>query len=167
MLTPGRGDWGLGLPVRGEGDALNFSHGGANEGFRAFMLAYPNRRDGLVMMTNSDNGSRLSEPLRIAIGKALGWSDAKPKLIEPRVITRRELAQLIGRYVGASATLDVKVKTGRLMATQIGSGTFELVPLMTNGFAVPDRGIELDFNRDRSGRVTGLRVGGVTLKRAR
>jgi CubicO group peptidase (beta-lactamase class C family) len=59
MLTEVRGDYGLGLAVHGAGDAMRFSHGGANEGFRCLLMAVPATGQGLAIMTNSDDGARI------------------------------------------------------------------------------------------------------------
>ncbi len=51
MVTPGLGGWGLGFHA----DRRWFAHGGADDGFQANLFAY-NDGDGVVVMTNSDNG---------------------------------------------------------------------------------------------------------------
>jgi hypothetical protein len=58
MLTPGLGNYGLGVAVGGAGDWLSFSHGGANEGYRAVLIAYPRKGDGIVIMTKRRTGER-------------------------------------------------------------------------------------------------------------
>jgi len=44
MVSPGKGNWGLGVEIGGSKDNPYFSHGGANEGFRCIFVAYENRR---------------------------------------------------------------------------------------------------------------------------
>ncbi len=59
MLTLQNSHCGLGFFVNGEGQHLKFEHGGANEGFRCMLVAYPETGQGVAMMTNSDTGSNV------------------------------------------------------------------------------------------------------------
>jgi CubicO group peptidase (beta-lactamase class C family) len=73
MLTEVGAGFGLGLAVwshRGEG---YFGHGGANEGYRCFMVAHRTDGLGLVVMTNSDSGSDLADAVVALIGEREGW----------------------------------------------------------------------------------------------
>jgi len=53
MLARGMGQAGMGTFVSDRGA---FYHGGSNHGFRALYVADPNKRSGVVAMTNGDNG---------------------------------------------------------------------------------------------------------------
>ncbi|MCP3063484.1 serine hydrolase [Myxococcus sp. K38C18041901] len=57
-----------------------FGHGGANEGYRAVMVAFAESGSGIVVMTNSDNGSRLFERLVASAISVYGW---KGYTVEP------------------------------------------------------------------------------------
>ena len=165
MLTPGNGDWGLGLEVRGQGQEFRFSHSGANEGFRSLMIGYPTRRDGVVVMANSDSGGSLFGPINIALAKVLGWTEVKPRVLTPAPLAAKDRAAILGRYRQGPITVDIAMKGDRIIATQDGSA-FELVPVGTDLFASPDVGLRLKFTRDAStGQVTGLSSGGITLVR--
>lgn len=50
MLTPVVDGMGLGFGVHGDGDALYFDHSGANSGYQAYLVAYPARGEGLMVM---------------------------------------------------------------------------------------------------------------------
>ena len=75
MLTVQIGSYGLGPGVQGSGDSLSFSHGGANEGFRCFLYAYAETGQGVVIMTNSDNGGQVARELLGSIARTYGWPD--------------------------------------------------------------------------------------------
>ena len=74
MLTPQIDDRGLG-PVLGNdgGDRFYFMHPGANDGFKAVIVAYPRRGQGVVIMTNSDNGDALWREILNAVSVEYGW----------------------------------------------------------------------------------------------
>lgn len=55
--------WGLGWGMEQSSDGLHLWHWGNNPGYRAFVLAVPGSGDGLVLLTNSDAGLKLVEPL--------------------------------------------------------------------------------------------------------
>jgi CubicO group peptidase (beta-lactamase class C family) len=57
MLTPGLNQQGLGPGTGGSDKRPYFTHGGANEGYRCNLVAY-NDGDGVVIMTNGDNGGQ-------------------------------------------------------------------------------------------------------------
>ncbi len=73
MLTEVSGGFGLGFAVWSNRGEPYFGHGGANEGYRCFMLAHRSLGFGVVVMTNSDNGSDLADAVIELIGEREGW----------------------------------------------------------------------------------------------
>ena len=69
--------WGLGWGLEKTNDGMGFWHWGDNGDTKAFVLAFPKRKTGLVMFANSANGlSMLNELVRNAMGNdqpALAW----------------------------------------------------------------------------------------------
>ena len=55
--------WGLGWGTERVGDELFIWQWGNNTGYRAFVIASVRTGDGLVMLTNSENGLKLAEPV--------------------------------------------------------------------------------------------------------
>jgi CubicO group peptidase (beta-lactamase class C family) len=80
MLTPQAPNvsYGLGLQLEGEGDSIQFGHGGDDQGFNAWAGAYAELGLGAVVMTNSDAGWILLGPVRDAIARAYGWPGTWP-----------------------------------------------------------------------------------------
>ncbi len=77
MLTPQNPTFGLGFAIRGDGPGLAFSHGGANEGYRCQLIAYPATGQGLAIMTNSDTGGAMFGEVIRAASEAFGWPAGK------------------------------------------------------------------------------------------
>ena len=74
MLTPQIGDRGLGPWVKDEGgDLFYFGHPGHNYGYKSYVVAYPKRGQGLVIMTNSENGDALYKEILNSVTVANGW----------------------------------------------------------------------------------------------
>ncbi len=60
MLTPQIESHGLGPTVSDDGgDRFYFWHDGANDGYKTVLAAYPERGQGVVVMTNADSGDAL------------------------------------------------------------------------------------------------------------
>ena len=73
LLTEVMNDYALGFAVWSDGGQRYFGHGGANDGFRCSMVAHRSGGYGMVVMTNSDNGSDLAEAVVRLIGEREGW----------------------------------------------------------------------------------------------
>jgi len=63
--------WGLGVGLEKTSEGTAFWHWGDNGSFKGYMVAYPARKSGLVMFTNSENGLAIAN----AIVKAAFDSD--------------------------------------------------------------------------------------------
>lgn len=74
MITPvGVGPYAVGFAVGQLGRGWYFKHGGWNPGFKSDMMAHRSNGYGVVMMTNSDNGSRIFSSIHDSIRKQYGW----------------------------------------------------------------------------------------------
>lgn len=74
MLTPqNSGPYGLGAAIGGEDGAPVVLKRGQNVGYQAYLVLLPGRGQGLVVMTNSDNGSILAEALIRRAADLYGW----------------------------------------------------------------------------------------------
>jgi CubicO group peptidase (beta-lactamase class C family) len=74
MLTAQTGGRGLG-PFLGDdgGDRVYFMHDGGNEGYRCVAVAYPERGQGVVIMTSGDGGKALWQEILNAVSVEYGW----------------------------------------------------------------------------------------------
>lgn len=85
MLTPFIDDnVGLGFFIDRRGKAIYFQHGGADEGFRAQLIAHKHHGYGAVVMVNSDNGQILNEILR-GIAREYRWENYLPEPHQCRI----------------------------------------------------------------------------------
>jgi CubicO group peptidase (beta-lactamase class C family) len=79
MLTPQNGGpYGLGAAVSGDGDDLVLMKRGQNVGYQGYLILYPAAGQGLVVMTNSDNGSTLAAALISRAAEAYNWPPLPP-----------------------------------------------------------------------------------------
>lgn len=163
MLTPQMGEYGLGFSLQGEGEDLCLSHGGATDGYRCFMVAYPVRGDGAVVMTNSEAGQGLYFEILRGLASEFSWPSFRSVektivSLEPRLTTEFEGVYLLdGR---------VRLRIGREddhLRMDSPSNSFKLFPESSTKFFDIDFGFTLDFRRDDSGAVVAaiLDRGGV------
>jgi len=72
MLTPN--GQGLGPQTGGRKENPYFHHAGSNEGYKAYLFAY-NNGDGVVIMTNGNNGAHLASDILSTIDYEYKWPD--------------------------------------------------------------------------------------------
>lgn len=163
MLTTQSGSYGLGFGVSGEGDSLRFEHGGSNQGFRAFFLAFAETGKGVVVMTNGENGAELGMEILRAVAREYGLPGYP---VRERDAIRMEPAAL-GAYAGGYTTVpdgdgpavqvDVEADGDGLRIT-VASAGWNRRPLRASApdtFFFLDIPGEIVFSRDASGGVTG------------
>lgn len=75
MLTPQIEDRGLGPWITDDGgDLFHFGHPGHTDGYKSYIAFYPERGQGLVIMTNSDAGDELYNEIVNSVTNEYGWS---------------------------------------------------------------------------------------------
>ena len=73
MLRKQIGPAGLGLFLDGTGKSASFSHGGVNEGFECYLIGFPEKGQGAVLMTNAGGGQALINELLESLRAENGW----------------------------------------------------------------------------------------------
>lgn len=170
MLTVQAGSFGLGPMLTDTGDSLRFSHGGANEGYRAEVVFFPATGQGAAIMTNSDNGSALIQEILLALAAEYGWPGFGPRMVTRVPVDAAVLAGHAGTYVlraeGQEVPVVVRVADGGLAVDipVLAVRGDPMVPLGSGRFVSLGRGMEFEFRGDSlvvlpvpSMRITGVR----------
>ena len=152
MLIPNDDDQGLGPYVVEH----VFGHGGADEGFRAELMAWKEYPIAVVIMVNSDNGSIMKEIL-LSIAQEYDLPGVEPMRRTVGTASLKERTPLVGTYdFGNRGEAIVAIKENGLEIT----GTFSENPIML----LPESGYKY-FNQnsgtyytflEENGKVTGL-----------
>ena len=88
MLTPQIDDRGLGPVVHDDGgDLFYFMHPGANDGYKSVLVVYPQRGQGVVILTNGDNGDALWREILNSVSIEYGWVEDNTALYVSVAIT--------------------------------------------------------------------------------
>jgi CubicO group peptidase (beta-lactamase class C family) len=157
MLSIQCGIWGLGLYVGDRGDDLHFYLHGRNNGFSCFLVAYPVKGQGAVIMTNSDNGEYLIDEICRALSDAYQWPHFIPEIkkyfrLDPSIYQLYE-----GTYeVTPEYRLIVSYEDYYLLIQPTGQIATKFFVENTTTFFSTDPYIQIRFVRDNEGNVTGL-----------
>jgi CubicO group peptidase (beta-lactamase class C family) len=171
MLSPHRagedgfGDHGLGFSVEGEGDALSFGHGGSNRGFRAMWTVFPERGQGVMVMTNGDRGGSLVGEIIRAVAEAYDWPRLGPRVRRVADLSSEALGEYAGSYdLEGPEPLAITLRpTGGALITEVpGQGSVTLHPdaERRDTFFDPTDGLEVVFHRGDDGSVEALLLQG-------
>ncbi len=146
MLTPGMNDHGLGPAVMEHA----FGHGGADEGFRADLVAWKENPVAVVIMVNSDNGSIIQE-IKLSIAKEYGLPGIEPV---KRVVQKQsveELQRFTGKYnIPDLGDLEIIVKD---------NGLEHLAPFAPEPIFLLPASDSTFFNKNNGGYLRFLRNG--------
>jgi CubicO group peptidase (beta-lactamase class C family) len=161
MLTHQKDDWGLGFALEAPGHKLRFSHGGSNEGFRCTLQAYTEAPgQGIVIMTNGDQGWNLLNEILRAVSREYGWPDFHPQEHTVTKFAVPQLSAYAGKYqvVGAEKPTLVTLRDSHLyvQTEALGPDAEELLAESDGHFFVVSTPLEFDFQRDEKGAVTKL-----------
>jgi CubicO group peptidase (beta-lactamase class C family) len=153
MVTPGLGDWGLGLGIEKRGTASYFTHSGGNEGFRCFLIAHREKGYGAVVMTNADGGWDLLGEIVRAIAAVYNWEGYPNEPIEAAKLDAAALASRAGRYqLSSDEVLTLTPKKDRMEARMSLQKSFELIPISAEAFLRTDAEVRYTFAKDPQGR---------------
>lgn len=158
MLARGMGDWGLGPSVND--DDVRFGHTGSNQGYRCLLTMATDGSLGLVVMTNSDNGSALMREIALGFARVYGWETTG---VEPQVRTEipvdpTRLDDYVGQYQIPDGRTATVARDGDQLTVQ--APWFRLQRLYGSGedaFFLLTDGTDIRFVRE-DGQVQVLRV---------
>jgi CubicO group peptidase (beta-lactamase class C family) len=168
MLTPQIENVGFGLFIDGEGSSKRFSFSGANVGFKCRMLGYMNSGQGVVVMTNSENGAELINEIIRSVAAEYGWPDFHPK---ERVIAKvdpKVYVAYVGEYeIAPGFILTVTREGDKLMnrampvpapPSATGQPWSEMFPESETSFFVKDADARYTFVKDERGTVVQVNI---------
>jgi len=163
MLRRQMGDYGLGVGVLGDDAAARFSHGGANEGFRAFWVGFRDHASGVVVMTNSDAGMAVASDIVRTVAHEYGLAGLGPVERTLGTADPATYPDFAGRYELAGRTppfLLVIADGGRLFRSTgpRPDQRAELLPESPDTFFAVDADLRVQFVRDADGHVVEAKV---------
>jgi CubicO group peptidase (beta-lactamase class C family) len=158
MLTVEKGTYGLGLSILDTGSAMRFNHGGRNEGFDTDLTATASTGQGVVIMINANDDSRMVARIREFIALKYRWPNVRafdaPK---GTAFPRGLVDQLTGRYeLAMNQMIAFTGEAGRLYLLIGGHADEEFVLVDADHIASTERPIRFGIVRDTSHSILGL-----------
>ena len=160
MLTEQKSGYGLGPGVAGSGPTLRFSHGGRDEGFDAFLVAYAESGDGLVIMINANDNSRAISRIINFVARKYNWPGytlPTPEDIAAVTAPADVLNAVAGRYEASNNNMMALIaEDGRIYTDVSGLPDEEFVLTADQRFVSRDRAVSFKLARNTRGEVEAL-----------
>jgi CubicO group peptidase (beta-lactamase class C family) len=154
MLTPGKGQWGLGLQIGGSAADPYFSHGGVNEGFESLFVAYEHHGDGAIVMTNAQGGSRLAAEVMQSIATEYNWPDFRPVMHTQVKVDPAVLARYVGSYeLAPNFSIAFTLEGDQLMTQATNQPKVPVFPESQTRFFLKVVDAQVEFFPDDKGQV--------------
>ena len=164
FVTEQKGGSGLGVGVQGSGRSLRFSHGGRDEGFDALLEAGAETGDGVAIMINANDNSRLMGRVRDYVQRSWEFETASaarpgPAATTPARIDRSRLTRYAGYYEASENNMVGLVPNPNGSGMQVlvdGLPDENLLAIDSTTFGSSERPFRVVFNVDGRGTVTGV-----------
>jgi CubicO group peptidase (beta-lactamase class C family) len=157
MFTPQFGNFGFGFFLEGGGKDLCFSRRGETKGYSSFAVVYPGLGQGVVILTNSDNGRYLADEIVRAVSEVYRWPGYKSVEKTVYKLDRAIMDQYAGSYeITSDYFLDVSCGDYFLSVKPTGQSETKFYADGETLFFSTDPYIQIQFRKDGTGRVAGL-----------
>jgi CubicO group peptidase (beta-lactamase class C family) len=157
MLTPGMGNWGLGVEIGGSASNPYFTHGGVNEGYESLFAAYEHGGDGAVVMTNAQGGSRLASQIMSSIAVAYDWPDFRPAVRTQVKLDPETLDRYVGTYeITPQFSITFTRDGNQLMTQATNQSKLPIYPESDRKFFLKVVDAEVEFFTGDNGQVSYL-----------
>ena len=157
MVTSQKGGYGFGLNIRGNGEDLRISHSGGNEGYYCYMVAYPDKGEGAVVMTNGDGGWWLLLEIIRSIAVEYKWDDFHEKVKKRSELDSTPYDLYAGEYCfSPEYCVQVTTENDHLFVEFPGESREECLAEAEHTFFFINKNIQLTFILDDNGSVSAM-----------
>lgn len=158
MLSRGLGEYGLGFYVEQLGNGVSFAHSGGTDGFRSQLYGYTHTGQGVVVMTNSDNGAALIDEILVSVAAEYGWPEFQ---ITEKVALRSDPvgnAMLVGNYILVEKPAQVIAEGDRLYLRSelFGERPMELFAQSKTRFFMTAQDMTVEFQQVGKDKANGF-----------
>ena len=163
FVTEQKGASGLGVSLQGTGASLRFSHGGRDEGFDAFLVAGAETGDGIAIMINANDNSRMVGRIREYIERTWGFAGLPTTTPTPAATTAVRIdprlpAKYAGYYEAAENNMSAVAVNPDGSGMQVlvdGLPDEKLLAMDSATFGSTERPFRVGFTMNDRGEVVG------------
>jgi len=164
-LTPVLEDAALGVFIWKKGDLKYFSHNGGNEGFTCQYIGCLDNGEGVVIMTNSDNGAILEEIVN-SVATVYGWKDYYQPVIKNVVeVSESVIEKYVGKYEAEGVKVSFKMSGKELFADPGNDQLWKVNFTSDSDFFLKEYRADFRFQTDAHGKVKGFTANGMPVKK--
>jgi len=157
MLSPQIEGHSFGFLVDGQRADINYSLRGKTRGFSCFMVVYPVKGQGAVIMTNSESGTLLIQEILGALSEAYGWAQFRPEEKDVLRLDPATYQTYAGSYeVNPAYGLEVSLDDYALVIQPTGQAATKFYAEGQTLFYSTDPYVRIQFFKDKKGAVEGL-----------
>ena len=145
--------------VQGKGEHVWISSGGSTMGFRSFMIIFPARGQGAIIMTNSDTGHQLAMEMMRGIAEIYDWPDFRTQEKTVINVEPERAKQYVGMYEFTNGTQKFTTRiTSKKegLEAQLFGETFEMYAESNDTYFEPISGMIIQFIPDTNGKTSEL-----------
>jgi CubicO group peptidase (beta-lactamase class C family) len=153
--------YGLGVALGARGHAVRFWHSGSNGGYKCLFEGYPEIGQGLVIMTNGDNGLRLINEIQRAVAQEYNWPDDRVEEHTLAKIAPAALGAYTGVYLfGGLFKFVITQDNGKLYVqyAPFGDKPEELLAESETRFFMTSQPVVIDFQKEADGSIKKAKV---------
>lgn len=138
-----------------------FNHNGGNEGFACTAIGCRDAGEGVVIMTNSENGPLIYEEIANSVASVYKWKDYYlPEIKKVVQVEASLLDKYAGKYDLNGKSIIFKRSGKSLMVTGPGDSFWNVYFTSDSDFFVRESKGNLRFKTDRDNKVTGFVLNG-------
>lgn len=164
-LEPVMEDAALGVFVARKDSSFYFSHSGGNEGFACYYVGDVISGNGMVIMTNSDNGSLCAEVAN-SVATVYGWKNYYKPVTKTVVdVDEALLERYVGQYEAGGDVFTVKREGKKLLVSPYPGIWVNIYFTSDTDFFVRESRDEMKFVTDDKDSVTGFTAGGTLIRK--
>lgn len=135
-----------------------FEHWGSNSGFTCYMVSSLKNKQGVVIMTNSDNGMYLMSYIARAVATTCNWDFLQPKVFTSIEMEETELSKFTGVFKGGDEALKFEVANGNLNLLTVTDNSSRLFPVAEGQFIHPNDNVLYEFLKNKEGEIKYVRM---------
>ena len=153
--------YGLGVALGERGRDAKFWHSGSNAGYRCLFQDFPDLGQGVVIMTNGENGLPLIGEIQRAVAQEYGWPDDRAREHAIAKIDPSTLHAFTGVFVfGGEFRFTITQQNGSLYVQYppFGDAPQQLFPESPTRFFMTSEPVVIDFQREADGSVNKAEV---------